>query len=124
MAKQTTDLAATLGVQTAATTSALGERIAALEKAAAEGVGKGRVLDPAMQAMLTEVQKLTTSGNRTEGKTEGISAVWVAVLGALTMISLLIGIGSAIFAALPRNAANATPQVIYVPAPSVPAPTK
>jgi hypothetical protein len=87
--------ATTLAKQSADQVAEVMKRIAALELAAAQGIGKQAVVDPQMAALVEDLRKLTTSGNRREGKTEGLSLGWSILLGALgatVSISVLIGV--------------------------------
>lgn len=90
-AKQVTDLAATIAVQSAATTDAMTVRIAALEKASAEGVGKGRVIDPQMEQLMTKVSNISDAQNTKKGNGEGMKNLWSLIIGG---VLFLIGVAS------------------------------
>lgn len=88
-AKQVTDLAASIASSNLATSDAMTKRIAALELSSAEGVGKGRVVDPQINDLITEVKKLNDAKNTKQGSGEGMRYLWVLISGG---IMLIIGI--------------------------------
>jgi hypothetical protein len=92
--------ASTIAVSSAGTVSGLSERIAALEKSTYEGMGKQRVADPMLAEMVEELKSLRESRAGTSGKSEGFSSSWLILLGAVSFISTLIAIGSAVMAFL------------------------
>jgi hypothetical protein len=51
-----------------------------------------------MAELMEEMRKLTAAGYQDTGKHEGISASWLFVLGLVTLVSMLLGIGSFVFA--------------------------
>lgn len=93
-AKQVTDLAATIAIQSAATTDAITTRIAALEKSAAEGVGKGRVIDPQLDDLLREMKNVNLARSTNTGEVKGRSDVigWLAagVMFIIAAASLIL----------------------------------
>lgn len=92
-AKATTDLAASIAASTAATAEGLSIRIAALEKSNAEGVGKGRVADPQLDALMAKVDSLALTRSSDTGSSQRGTAIWgfvVGGIGALVGIVLLI----------------------------------
>lgn len=91
MAKQTTDLAAAIATQSAATADAMTVRIAALEKGAAEGSGKAGVQDPMMSQLLLRMDSLLQSRAEGSGKSTGSGATISYIISG---ISALIAIGS------------------------------
>lgn len=93
-AKQVTDLASTIAVQTAATADALSTRIAALEKASAEGIGKGRLADPQMESLLTEVKHLRELSREGTGKSLGANQLWSYLLAGVGLLATAIAIFS------------------------------
>jgi hypothetical protein len=93
-----TNTAATIATQNAATVSTITERIAALEKFQYEGQGRARVADPQFEAMLVELRSLRTSRDTTGGERRGISSSWLVLLGAVSLISTLMGIAAMIYA--------------------------
>jgi len=83
MAKQTADVATAMATQTALTVAGITERLAALEKANSEGVGKQRVADPMLAEAIAEMKGLVRSQVRVEGKSEGGNTVWGWVVGGI-----------------------------------------
>ena len=90
LAKQTTDLATTLAAQNTATANELSTRIAALEKASAEGVGKERVVDPITAELLREVKSLRDSRSEVSGKSQGISQFIGWILAGIAIAGFVI----------------------------------
>ena len=107
--------ATTIATQTAGTVSAITERIAALEKSSYEGIGKGRVADPMLAEMVTELKGLRESRSNVAGKSQGIMATWGILLGVAALIASLIAIGTFVFSN--RSATGVNPEVVYLPAP-------
>lgn len=83
MAKQTTDLASSIAASTAATVDAMTVRIAALEKAQAEGVGKGRVSDPQLESLMNEVKMMRDQQTTSTGSGAGMRNLWGIIVGAI-----------------------------------------
>lgn len=79
-AKQVTDLAASIAASTAASFDAMATRIAALEKANAEGVGKGKVTDPQLDALMVKVDGLAASRNIQTGSDPAIAETLQTIL--------------------------------------------
>jgi len=94
------------------------KRISALELASSEGRGKQAVSDPQLERLSTIVEQLVSSRAQTTGKSEGIGASWLVLLGLVSLIGGLIVIGTFVFVTMRSPAAPVTPQVIYVPAPA------
>jgi hypothetical protein len=117
MAKQTADVAATMAAQQAATVAGITERLAALEKSSYEGIGKGRVADPMMAELIAEMRSVVKAQTMGGGEAKGKSDSWALIVGAIALISTIMGIGSMIYAA-----SHNTNPVIAGPVP-VPAPT-
>lgn len=115
MAKQTSDQAATLSAATDSLVKDINVRIAELQKSSYTGAGKQAVADPQMAELVVSVNKLLSAGSIMTGKSEGISASWLVLLGAVSLISTLIAIGSFVFTET-KGTASIAPQVIYVPA--------
>jgi uncharacterized protein (DUF885 family) len=86
MAKQTTDLAAAIATQTAATAEALSQRIAALEKASAEGIGKGRVIDPQLDELLREMKSVNIARSMGQGESKGRSDIVGWIIGGVMFV--------------------------------------
>lgn len=84
LANQVTVSAETLRTLVATTADGVAKRIAALEQAQYENVGKGRVSDPIMETLLTEVKAMRGTSKA------GISQVigWIVALAAI--IGLII----------------------------------
>ena len=77
--------------QLAQLTTQLTDRLASLEKAQYEGVGKGRVVDPMMNELLQEVKTLRESNATIKGTGGGMRDMWGWVIGS---IATLIAIAS------------------------------
>lgn len=97
-----TTTATAIATQTAGSFSAITERVAALEKSSYEGKGKERMADPMMAEMLAEMKSLRESRASVVGKSEGVSASWVLLIGVVVLISTLLGIAGMIFAFVKR----------------------
>jgi hypothetical protein len=100
MAKQTADQAAVLSAQTDSLVKDINARIAELQKSSYQGVGKSSVADPMMADFITEMRMLVTRQAHSGGKSEGISASWVILLGAVSLFSGLLGIAGVLYAVL------------------------
>jgi len=64
--------ATTIAAQTAATVTAITERLAALEKSSYEGKGKAGIFDPMQAEMLAEIKALRVSQSQGTGRVEGV----------------------------------------------------
>lgn len=97
MAKQTSDLAATLSAATDSLVKDINARIAELQKTSYTGAGKSTVADPQMDKLTALVEVLARNQAAGTGKSEGvgISASWV-----VTGIMALIAIGGLAIAVL------------------------
>lgn len=93
-----------VSVAAAATTSAtslqqlsttLTERLAKLEQSQYEGKGKQAIADPAMVELAAQVRQLTQSQTLGAGKSEGISTSWAVLLGAGSLVAVLIAVWAA-----------------------------
>jgi len=104
--------ATNLATQLTNTVNAITERIAALEKSSYTGQGKQAVVDPQLAEMLAEMRAMSAQAAAGGGKSAGINAAWVVMLGAVSLIVGLITIGSFVFVATRQPAAP-----IYTPAP-------
>jgi hypothetical protein len=93
---QITALTATFSSQIATGITALGDRIADLEKFRWEVGGKTSVSDPAladaMKEMATSILSLKTGEGKSIGKTEGIGMIGALIIGASFVISAGISI--------------------------------
>lgn len=88
--------AANIASQTAAANAALTERIAALEKSSYTGAGRSAVADPAMAELVSEMKMLRQAQTAGSGKSEGKSAMWGYVLGAVSFLGMVITIAIAL----------------------------
>lgn len=107
-----TSSATAIAKQTAETFAEVSARLAALERSSYEGKGKEAVTDPALAQLVVEVKALAQASSSGSGKSAGINAVWIILLGAVSMVSALIAVGSFIY-----KAGTPAPQVIYQQAP-------
>lgn len=107
LAKQTTDLAGTLQTRVQDTATAaetrrsadmteVNKRLSALELAGSASAGKQTVADPALAELTKQVQTLVSLQTAGTGKSAGINAVWVFVLGAAGLIITALGIYAAL----------------------------
>lgn len=92
LAKQVTELAASIATSTAASFGEISKRIAALELASAEGVGKGRVKDPQIDELVKVVNTLVQSRSENVGKGIGANALWGIILGAVGLVATVLAI--------------------------------
>lgn len=96
------------------TVGALTERISALEKSSYEGKGRQTLAEPQLAELTDLVRKLSTTGDRTTGKQEGISASWALLIAVVGLVMAAITIGSFVYA---LNGNSDAPQaVVSVPA--------
>lgn len=70
----------------------LSTRITTLEQSGAEGKGKAGVSDPAYQAMLAEVKKLSDAQTASLGKSEGVSVSVAMMMGIIGLLIAMTGI--------------------------------
>lgn len=78
--------AAAMATQLAQITTQLTDRLASLEKAQYEGVGKGRIIDPLMDDLLAEVKLLRNADATTKGKSRGMGDMWGWVIGGIAVL--------------------------------------
>jgi gamma-glutamylcysteine synthetase len=97
--------AATIAKSTSDTFAQVTERLAALEKASYESVGKQRIADPMIAELTAEVKALREVGQQTTGTKTGVSKTLGAIVGAIGLfltcimiIQVLITIGFAAYA--------------------------
>lgn len=102
--------AAGIATQFAQTTSALVERIAALEKASYTGQGRSTVADPQVEALRLQVESQRAqveSLNRIQaqgtGKSEGFGSSWAIVLGVGSLIGVLIALAGLVAVIVTRT---------------------
>lgn len=111
LAKQTSDLATTLAKQVADTAVAAearnttqysdtNKRLSALELSSSEGKGKQGVFDPQMEKLTALVEVLSRNQSAAVGKSTGISLAWGLLLGVVSLVSMLLGIGGVMYALL------------------------
>lgn len=97
-------LVATTAAAMAATnqslTTQLTDRIATLEKAQYELRGKSAVVDPQMEMLLGEMRGLRERASADSGKSAGISMTGAMVMGGVSLVAMLFGIASALYAVL------------------------
>ncbi len=84
------DTATTLASQTDATFNAVIDRIAALEKQAYLGEGSRRVEDPQMAAFVDKMQRGADAIQNNSGVNKGIGISWGAIVGAGSLVVVLI----------------------------------
>lgn len=92
------EAAASIAASTANTVTEINKRLAALEKASYEGVGKQTLADPQMANLIKVVGELAAKGEQGTGKTSGFNTSWAVLLGAVTLIVGLVFIASVIVA--------------------------
>jgi vacuolar-type H+-ATPase subunit I/STV1 len=71
------------------------KRLSNLELTSSEGKGKSGVRDPAIDDLVKVVGQLAAQKNQDTGKSAGINASWLILLGVMTLISGLIVIAGA-----------------------------
>lgn len=82
--------AATVATQLNQISTNLSDRITSLEKSSYEGIGKGRIADPQMEALLNEVKHLRDASTTHQGRSSGMSSSWVILVGAVGLISTIL----------------------------------
>lgn len=70
----------------AQTASQQNDRISSLEKALYEGIGKGRLADPQMEALLIKVNNLSDTQNTKQGSGAGMEKLWGWLVAAAAAI--------------------------------------
>lgn len=88
-----TAAAATIANQSAINFAADRERIAALEKSSYEGAGKSKVADPALEALLAEVRRLSGVQQGGAGRSEGMQyfiTMGLAIAGIAVAIAVYL----------------------------------
>jgi hypothetical protein len=81
--------AATIATQLTNTVDAITKRIAALEQSFYEGKGRQTVVDPQMERLTALVEALARTQATGAGKSEGFSASWGFLLGAVSLVAAL-----------------------------------
>jgi len=74
------------------------KRLSAVELSMSKGEGKQAVADPASERLAVSVEKLLLAQQLGTGKSEGLSLSAALVMGAITIISGLLGIGGLLYA--------------------------
>lgn len=97
-----TATATTLATQLATTVAAINERIATLEKSSYTGQGKSTVADPQLAELVLAVNKLMAAGSVGVGKAEGLGLGASILIGAVGLLSTLLGIAGVLYAVLKR----------------------
>ncbi len=92
------------------TADEISKRLTTVEQALSEGRGKQAVSDPALVALVTEVQKLSSRQVDTAGVGTGRNDMYVWFLGGLMFLLMLIGTGVAVVVAVRHP-----PRVVYAP---------
>jgi hypothetical protein len=96
-------VATTASTAAAAQQAALAEiskRLSELERTKYEGAGRSTIADPALSELMRAVQDLARGSATSAGKGAGVNAVWVVVIGAVGLISTLLGIAGVLYAVL------------------------
>lgn len=94
--------AAAVASQTERVMNPVVERIALLEKAQYTGAGKAGVADPLYDRLTTAVEALSKMQSVGAGERRGISGAWAALLGFVSLVGGLLGIGGVMYAVAQR----------------------
>lgn len=89
--------AAALATQQANANAEFSKRLSELERTKYEGAGRSTVADPAMAEMAEDLKRIRETGAQMAGKGEGIGVAWVVLLGIGSLLSILCGVGAAIY---------------------------
>jgi hypothetical protein len=100
LAANTSSTAAALANQIESVVKAIHDRLASLERSSYEGKGKEAVSDPVISQMASDMRDMREEQKLSTGKTQGVGMVWVVLLGAVSLISGLLGIGGVLYAVL------------------------
>jgi len=84
--------AAALAAQLTQLSNRFDERLASVERYQYEGKGKQAVADPMLAELVEQVKKLSAGSEKGEGQSAGISMAWVVALGAVGLLSTLVGL--------------------------------
>lgn len=115
LAKLVSDTAVNVSTQNDSLFKVVNTQIAELQKSQYQGVGKSSVADPMMAEFITEVRALAKSRATDTGQRQGMSDSGKLLVGALAIITTLLGFYTFTQRAAPASVA---PQIIYVPAPA------
>ncbi len=97
IAEQTRDSATATAAATAQREAETNKRLAALEQASYKGEGSKQIADPMMAEFMADMKAMLRNQTQVQGKSEGINSAWVILLGVLSLLSMLIAIGSFVF---------------------------
>ncbi len=92
--------AAAMAAQSQNMTTQFTDRLALLEKSQYETKGRAAIGDPQMERLAALVEKLATKESTTTGQREGISMTAAAIMGIVTILSGLAGIGAVVYSLL------------------------
>ena len=95
--------AAAMATQSQNTTGQFQERLALLERSQYETKGRSALADPQLAEMLAELRGLRTRASTETGKSAGVSMAGALVMGAITLVSLLLGVGVTVFEILGKR---------------------
>jgi hypothetical protein len=110
--------ATNLATQLDRTVTQITERIAALEKSSYTGEGKQTVADPMLGKMLDRMETVLGTQTRVAGKSEGINAMWLVIVGAVGLLGTLVMMGAlavTLVVFLSRPTAVAPPAYLNAP---------
>lgn len=110
MAKQQSDQAATLSAATDSLVKDINARIAELQKSQYQGAGKSSIAEPMMADVMAEMRALVKGHNVGAGQREGMSDSAKLLIGALAVVTALMGAYTFI------QKSTVAPQIIVVPA--------
>ena len=82
--------AATMAEQQRQFSTALDSRLVSVERAQYEGKGKSQYTDPAIEKLVTTVERLVTSQSSTVGKSEGVSSTVAWIIAAITGLTAIV----------------------------------
>lgn len=88
--------AQTLAAQQATALAEITKRIAELERSKYEGAGRSTVADPRMERLAEAVERMGSRQDSGAGKSAGINAAWVGLLGLVSLIATALGIFAAL----------------------------
>jgi nitrogen fixation/metabolism regulation signal transduction histidine kinase len=88
--------------------------IQGLREARTAAVTAERYVDPLLGKLAASVEKLETAQHHGQGKETGMHAIWFAVLGVLTVVSLIVAIATGIYS-VTRSSVPVAP--VYAPVP-------
>ena len=95
--------AAATATQSQNVSAQFADRLALLERSQYETKGRSALADPQVAEMLAELRGLRTRASTETGKSAGVSMVGALVMGAITLVSLLLGVGVTVFEILGKR---------------------